>query len=334
MNEMAQIDDAKSKLSVITGDIPLDNLSGWVLWEIVIVASFVFLSALTAYFFLAKSGLLKRKRKKKRVSRKPRKSLSLGFQKKRPKIKTKQRVKAKRVVRKRSKPHKPILKKEKKRYTGNTKRKSGTNPKKMPFMLDPSVIRSYTSKYLAREKIKATWEKVLLAGVDCENNRLDLAAYLLTKEFGWQLGAADRIECNQSEVSPKKLFKNKEVKQIFQKAAGLISVGIVTELAEEKQKEGLAQARAEKMVAWLKKSLPHKKVDFLLNLESPLVESGEAVEAVTQPEIPRPVLWICLQPYSEEMDVEEALKDALSRAIQLPFDFDSYQKVSLINICN
>jgi len=148
----------------------------------------------------------------------------------------------------------------------------------------------------------------------------------------WRFGAADVIEYKEKPVNSSKLFKNKGIKQAIQKATALVSVGVVTEMAGDEGKEGLAQARAERMVVWLKKSLPRKPVDYLLNLESPLIESGEAVEAVIQPETPRPVLLICLQPFSEEVDVEEALKDALSRAIQLPFDFDSYQKVSLINI--
>lgn len=336
MKEMTQVDETHSVLAVFRGHISLDNLSGWVLWETTVVTAFVVLSILTVYFFLTKSGFFKRKRKRKSVARKRRKRLSLGFQKKRlkPKPKTKQRVKAKTIARRKSKPNRPVIKKEKKRYTGNRKRKSGSNPKKMPFILDPNAIRSYSSKYLTREKIKATWEKVSLIGVDSDNNRLDLAVYLLTKDFMWRAGSADVIEYNKSEVNPTKFFKNKNIRKTFQKSAGLVSIGLVTTLADEMQKEGLAQARAERMVSLLKKSLPHKTVDYLLSLESPLIESGEAVEVAFQSEIPRPVLWVCLQPFAAEVNVEEALKDALSRAIQLPFDFDSYQEVSLTKIGN
>jgi hypothetical protein len=318
MKEMAQIDVTNSMSALFTGDIALDNLSGWVIWELVLAVAFVILSTLTVYFFLAKSGLFKKKRKRKSVPRKGR-----------------EKPETKRIVRKKSKKIKPVLKKGKKKVIGKAKQKSGiSNLRKMPFILDPNAIRSYTSKYLAVKKIKANWEKILLVGVDSASNRLELAVFLLTKEFMWRLGAGDVIEYHQRAVKPTKFFKNKGINKTFEKAAALISVGIVTEIADEEQKEGLAQARAEKMVVWLKKSLPRKSVDYLLIIESPLIESGEAVESVIQPEKPRPILWICLQPSSGDVDVEEALKDALSRAIQLPFDFDSYQKVSLINIHN
>jgi len=123
------------------------------IWEVAITASFIILSALTVYFFLAKSGFFKKKRKRSFVPRKRKKGFFLGFRKGRSKSK----VKAKRIVRK----------KGKKKNTGKTKRKSGIiNLRKMPFILDPNNIKSYTSKYLAGKKIKATWEKVLLVGVD------------------------------------------------------------------------------------------------------------------------------------------------------------------------
>ncbi len=350
---MAQADEAPSKLAFLPDNLPVENVSGWLIWETIIVVAFIILSLLTLYFFLPRAGffeLFRRKkkrrsrpakrkksrffglfrRKKKRRSR-PAKRKKSGFFKSR-KRKPKARPKARRQVsRSGRRPQKrsALPTKNIKSRTGKAKRKSGFNPRKMPFLPSPGMIRSYTKKYLAGSKINVIWEKVGLVGYDSGDNPLDLEVFLLTKEFQWFSGKSDGVAYHNEPVKPVKYLKNKGLKKAFQKADSLVSVGMVTEMLDGDQKEGLARARAEMMIVWLKQAMRKVTVGYLLNLDDPKHEWGNVDEEDRKVDEQRSVLWICLQKAPAEVNIEEALKDALSKAIQLPFDFDIYQNVTL-----
>lgn len=204
----------------------------------------------------------------------------------------------------------------------------------MPFLPSPGMIRSYTKTYLARNKINVTWEKVGLVGYDSEEHPLTLEVFLLTKEFQWVSGKSDGVAYQQKPVKPVKYLKNKGLKKAFQKADSLISVGMVTEMLDGDQKDGLARARAEAMIVWLKRAMRKITVHYLLSLDDPKHVWGNIDEEDRKVEEQRTVLWICLQKAPAEVNIEEALKDALSKAMQLPFDFDVYQNVTLERVDN
>ena len=338
---MSGLDEISSKSVLLSGNLPLETVSGWLIWEITIIAGFFFLSAMTGYFLLARSIRLNKTRIKPLIPGKRKKVRSLRTQKNQ--AKTRKKKHAVRGISKKktgSRKKRPVLTQEKKRYRVKTRKRSSlSRPLKRPFIHDPSVRKSYTKKYQTgenryrtREKTKAVWEKVELIGFDSDCNRLDLVAYLLAEQFTWRNGSAELMENNKRFVSPDKLFGSKGIKQAFENATGVISVGVVTEMMDNEGREGLALARAENMVAWLKNSLPQIPVTDLLNLEHPVEEWGEDGATDSQPEKQRPVLWLCLQTSPDEVDVEEALKNALCRSMQLPFDFQSFQKVSLIKM--
>lgn len=328
---MAKADEAVSSIVVLAEGVPLENVSGWVIWELVIVVGFVMLTLLTIYFLLVNAHIFSRTRKKRAPTGTKTKHGLTGARKKGSKTTGRKRVTRGRAGRggvagTRSS--------RKKAYAGKRKRKSTgvSKPRKMPFLPDPGIIRSYTGKYLARQKIRANWEKTGLVGYDRNENPLNLEVYLLTRSFQWLPGKAESIVFRGKAVKPTKFLKNKSLKKAFQNAAGLISVGIVTELSDGENKEGLARARAEKMVSWLKQVMRGTRVDYLLVLDSPQNEWGTIDEEVRKVDEHRSVLWICLQKSPEAVNMEEALKDALSQAMHLPFDFDIYQSVTIDRI--
>ncbi len=323
---MARANEVKSKIVLLQDSVPLDNVSGWLIWELAIVVGFIFLSLMTLFFLLSRNGVFKKTSKKSAQTGKSRKAGFLWFRKGGSKSGTKRRPsKSKKGV--------SAAKKKKTAYTGKKKRKPGASkPKKLPFLPDPSIIKSYTGKYLAGKRIKANWERVGLVGYDSDEVPLNLEVYQLTKAFQWPPGQSDAIIHRKETVNPKKYLKNKSLKKSFLKATGLISVGVVTEISDGNEKDGLARARAEKMVDWLKPIMPQMQVDYLLSLDVPKNEWGTIDEEVRKIDEQRPVLWICLKESSEEVNMEEALRDALSQAIHLPFDFDIYQEVTLVRI--
>ncbi|MFH2131257.1 MAG: hypothetical protein ABIK68_12860 [bacterium] len=322
------MDVIKSKAALLPDSLLFGTVSVWGVWVFALAATFVILSLLTLYFILAEQGLFKRERKKSYVSGKSRGIWFFWRPKSSSKPKKKHRSVGRSASKRKYRPGNHTIS-----LAGRPKRKTGvSNPRRKPYIRDDSVIISYTRNYPAGKKSRTSWEKVALDGLDAKNNRLYFSVYLLKKAFMWGPGAADVIEVNKRAVNPVKYFKSKGIKRTFQAAAGLISVGVVTDLPDGEQKEGLARARAETMVAWLKRALPGKKVDYLLILECPLVESGPAMEAVRQPEKQRPVLWICLREPVGAVNIEEALNEGLSRAMQLPFDIEAYQNVSFITI--
>jgi len=350
---MAQADNLSSKLALLSDNLPVGNVSGWLIWEMIIVIAFIILSLLTLYFFLSsagffelfrrkkkrrsrpvkrkKSGILELFRRKKKRRSRPVKRKKSGFfksRKRKPKARPKVRRQVSRSGRRPQKRSVLPAKKTKSR-TGKAKRKTGFSPTKMPFLPSPGMIRSYTKKYLAGNKINVTWEKVGLVGYDSGDNPLDLEVFLLTKEFQWFSGKSDGVAYHKEPVKPVKYLKNKGLKKAFHKADSLISVGMVTEMLDGDQKEGLARARAEMMIVWLKQAMRKMSVGYLLSLDDPKHEWGNVDEEDRKVDEQRTVLWICLQKAPAEVNIEEALKDALSKAMQLPFDFDIYQNVTL-----
>ncbi|MBU2647053.1 hypothetical protein KKI24_20255 [bacterium] len=318
----------KSKAALLPDSLFFETVSAWAVWEVVLTATFVILSLLTLYFILAEQGLFKRKRKKSYIPVKSGGIWSFWSPKSSSKPKKKHRSAERRARNRKDRPGNHTIS-----LAGRPKRRSGvSNPRRKPYIRDDSVIISYTRNHPAVKKKRASWEKVVLDGFDGNGNGLYFSVYLLRKAFMWAPGSADVIEVNKRAVNPGKYFKSKGIKRIFQAAAGLISVGVVTDLPDGEQKEGLARARAETMVAWMKRALTGKKVDYLLILECPLVESGPAIEAVRQPEKQRPVLWIGLREPVGAVNIEAALIEGLSRAMQLPFDIEAYQTVSLFPI--
>lgn len=329
---MAQADGVRSKIVLLQDGAPLEKLSGWLIWELAIVVGFVILTLLTLYFILSNSGIFKRKPKKRSHRRKSRKKRFLPVRKARSKAKPKQRTLKSRGGTRR-KAGTAIKKKAPVHNRKARRKKAGVSRQlKMPFLPDPQMIKSYTGKYLAREKIKANWEKVPLVGYDSEGISLNLEIYLLTKAFQWPPGKSDTIVYHKKTVNPSRYLKNKSLKQAFQKADSLISVGMVTELSDGDEREGLARRRAENMIKWLQVVLRRINVDYLLTLDLPKNEWGTIDEEVRKVDEQRPVLWICLKASPAEVNLEEALRDALSQAIQLPFDFDIYQEVTLESV--
>lgn len=202
----------------------------------------------------------------------------------------------------------------------------------MPFLPDPNIIRSYTGKYLVGERIKANWKRVSLVGYDAGESPLNLDVYLLSSRFQWAVGKSDAIIYHGKSVKPSKYFKNKALKQALQNADKLISVGLVTELSDDGKTPGLARSRAENMVSWLKQVMPRVTVDYLLVLEDPRNIWGSIEEEDRKADEKRAVLWICLKDPPDGVNMEEAVRDALSQAINLPFDFDIYHDVVLEKI--
>lgn len=328
---IARADEIRSNIVLIPDKIPLDNMSGWLIWGVVILSGFIILSLLTLFFLLSRSGFLKRKpkKKKKRPTRKSRNGSWFSALRGSPKKKSKRRAIKNRSGR--SRKTGDTAKKKKKGTARKAKRKkTGVSRQlKMPFLPDPGMIRSYSSKYLVRKRIKAHWERVALTGYDSDENPLDLDVYLLTRAFQWPSGKADTIAYQKKSVNPPKYLKNKSLKLAFQKTTGLISVGLVTEMSDGDEREGLARTRSENMITWLKRVQPKATVDYRLILDSPKHEWGSVDEEDRKTDEKRSVLWICLKGSLEAVNMEEALKDALSQAIHLPFDFDIYQDVVL-----
>lgn len=314
---MARADNIQSSVLLLSDNVPVENVSGWLVWQLVIITGFIVLFLLTALFFLSRTALWKQIRKKRKPARRrPKKKLSRKTGR-RPGSTAKKR-----------KPL-PAVKRSKKAYSGKAKRKKSgaSRPMKMPFLPDPRIIKSYTGKYLMGEKIKANWERISMVGVDSEEKQLDLSAYLLNSRFQWSEAESDAILYKGQTIKPSKYLKNKSLKEALQNADKLVSVGLITELCDGDKPPELARARAEKMVTWLKKVMPRIKVDYLLILNDPRHIWGSIDEEDRKAEEKRAVLWICLNKNTDDADVDEAVRDALSQAINLPFDFDIYHDV-------
>jgi len=330
---MAQAEEVRSNIVLLPDNLPLENVSGWLIWELVILAGFVILSLLTIFHILSVRGVFDRKpkRKKRKRKRKSKRSALFMFKRKKSRGGTSKRRSVKSRAGRKKKPVKGSIGKKRKTATAKPKRKKrgALRSLKMPFLPDPRIIKSYTGKYLGGQKIRANWERVALVGYDSDENQLSFNAYLLTKAFEWLPAKSDAIAYRGKTVNPSKYLKNKALKHAFLKASGLVAVGLVTELSDGKEKDGLARTRAENMIAWLKPVMPKIKVDYLITLDSPKNEWGSVDEEDRSIDEKRAVLWLCLNEIPEEVKMDEALKDALSQAMNLPFDFDIYQEVNL-----
>jgi len=322
---MARADSFQSPVVWFADSVPADGMSGWMIWNLVILGGFVILTLLTGLFILSRSGFWERIRDKRKLQRKK--------SRKKPSRKALRgsgsASSRERTVRKRKTG--ASVSRSKKAYTGKARRKKTgqRKPLKMPFLPDPSMIRSYTKKYLIGQKVKANWERLSLEGTDSGENLLSLEVYLLTNEFQWAPARSDAILHRGKTVKPSRYLGNKALKQALSKAGALVSVGLTTELADGENPPGLARERAERMVSWLKQVMPRLAVDYLLILDSPRNIRGSVDEEDSKVDEKRSVLWICLQEPPDHVNVEEALRDALSAAINLPFDFDIYHDVSL-----
>lgn len=174
--------------------------------------------------------------------------------------------------------------------------------------------------------IDTVWEVERLPGHDSTGNTAIFDVIALSKEYNWIYERSDSVELNgiSKDIVPHLLSGG--LQQRFRESQGVIAVGAASEEGPEFRETDRAAERARQLTVWLREAVKSPAPIYSLNLGQ---FTGATLGDPEVTRLQRRVVILSIIRHDPEVDISEALWNALSRSSSFPMKLDEYTRFDL-----
>ena len=193
-------------------------------------------------------------------------------------------------------------------------------------------IRPKWTETVATQKWSPSTVVFPIAGVDANGRQAAFEIVVLTKDYSWVHGSSDELALRGARLAEAdidlEVFRP-EIRDGLQRSIELIAVGVASQEGAIGTETARAGKRSRTAARWIATVSPESKKIWLLNLGQ--YQTACATEAVADTSWQRPFVMIGIVRMDDDVDLGEALTDAMSGKSNLPapkcysrFELDRY----------